>query len=1176
MKRLLAWLLKPIVLSLIGVVLLSLVIWFEAPLLTFDEKPLFAARGVRWFWIGVLFVLWAGYFAWRLLATRIANARLMAGVTATSAPAAPSQAARESQAELDLLGKRLNEAMQILRNSATKRGGNSLYQLPWYMFVGAPGAGKTTALVQSGLNFPLADKLGKGALGGVGGTRNCDWWFTDEAVLLDTAGRYTTQDSHEEVDQSAWRGFLQLLRKHRRRRPINGVILAVSVPDLLQQDEAARQVQAQAIRARIKDLHEQLNIRFPIYVLVTKCDLLAGFSEFFCNLGKEQRAQVWGVTFPLPEDGSAEAALAAFPAEFHALELQLQARLMERMESERDMQRRMLIYGFPQQFGGMGEVLQGFLREIFQGSRYEEAGLLRGVYFTSGTQEGHPIDRVMGALASAYGLERHALPANVSSGRSYFLTRLLQEVIFAEAEVAGVNQKFERQRQRLQWGALGAIAVVFALVSIGLVNSYARNVRLVDRVDARTAEVEALAAQVRPDSSVVQLLPFLDAARRLPTGYDERNDSAPWLMRFGLYQGEKLGDGSQTLYQRTLRATLLPRIKLRLEEQLRRGSANPLDYLYETLRVYLMLGDGVHFNQGAVAGWLLFDWQRNLRDATPAQREALAQHAQALLQSYRNSTTQVPLDGQLIADARLQLARMPLSQRVYSRIKRELAKAGLAEFSVATAAGRDPSQVLARRNGEALTRGVPGIYTLAGYARFRELGARASEEASADNWVLAREEAVSAGSSAALRRDLDQLYFNDYIAEWDKLLGDVRIAPFATLEQGARIATVLSGADSPLRRFLLAASKETTFADSGAAKPAASLSSKLKDSAGAVINRLESAMGSEPEPAAAAPAQHPVDQHFEELHRMTAGSPSALDGVLAQMKELAAYFDAAGAARRAGAPPPAPAAAASLARTVEANGAMLRTMLKDVDSGSAALTNGGERARLDALWGAEAGQFCRRAIAGRYPLVRNAAQEATRDDFGRFFAPGGMADRYFKDNLAPYVEMRDGPWRWRASADRVTLGMPQQVLEFFQRAAQIRDAFFSGGGSEPSMRFELKLLAADPAWTNVQLEIDGQPVPFGPPASVRPAAIQLPSGKGGGVVRLETVGGTPQSLRTEGGWAWLRMVDRGQLEAGPQGERYKLSFDLDGRKLVYSLTANSVINPFRREPLEQFRCLDRL
>ena len=106
-----------------------------------------------------------------------------------------------------------------------QRAGHSLYDLPWYVFIGAPGSGKTTALLNSGLKFPLGQRGGKAAVRGVGGTRNCDWWFTDEAVFLDTAGRYTTQDSDAASDSDGWREFLALLRKYRTRRPVNGIIL---------------------------------------------------------------------------------------------------------------------------------------------------------------------------------------------------------------------------------------------------------------------------------------------------------------------------------------------------------------------------------------------------------------------------------------------------------------------------------------------------------------------------------------------------------------------------------------------------------------------------------------------------------------------------------------------------------------------------------------------------------------------------------------------------------------------------------------------------------------------------------------------------------------------------------------------------------------------------------------
>src|SRR5207249_8737938 len=133
---------------------------------------------------------------------------------------------------------------------------------------------------------------------GVGGTRNCDWWFTDEAVFLDTAGRYTTQQSDRDVDTGAWKGFLRLLKKSRPRRPVNGVFVTISVADLLQHAPREAEQHAEALRARVQELYQELGVRLPIYVLVTKTDLLAGFSQFFAAIGKDEPGPAWGLCVP--------------------------------------------------------------------------------------------------------------------------------------------------------------------------------------------------------------------------------------------------------------------------------------------------------------------------------------------------------------------------------------------------------------------------------------------------------------------------------------------------------------------------------------------------------------------------------------------------------------------------------------------------------------------------------------------------------------------------------------------------------------------------------------------------------------------------------------------------------------------------------------------------------------
>ena len=223
-RKLFGWLLHPVLLTVLALLIVGVLVWWIGPLVRIGEWAPLDSELARAVLIGVivlLVLLRALYRRWRV---RKASQHLTDGLM--KAPAAPAASAEDS-GEQKVLNARFTEAVATLkkmrlhaagrkpgwRDWLSLSGGSYLYDLPWYVFIGAPGAGKTTALVNSGLSFPLADKFGPGAIRGIGGTRNCDWWFTDDAVLIDTAGRYTTQDSHQAEDKSAWDGFLGLLKK---------------------------------------------------------------------------------------------------------------------------------------------------------------------------------------------------------------------------------------------------------------------------------------------------------------------------------------------------------------------------------------------------------------------------------------------------------------------------------------------------------------------------------------------------------------------------------------------------------------------------------------------------------------------------------------------------------------------------------------------------------------------------------------------------------------------------------------------------------------------------------------------------------------------------------------------------------------------------------------------------
>lgn len=1213
MKKLMSFLFNRWTLRLIGLLALALLVWFVGPLVAIAEWHPLESVLARVLLIALVVLAYAARIGWQLFAARRKDKKLIEGIAeAPAAPAAPGEAP-QSPAEVEALKQRFAAALKILKQArfadrkptlrerlAALSPSHHLYQLPWYLFIGAPGAGKTTALLSAGLRFPLAAELGPEAVKGVGGTRNCDWWFTDQAVLLDTAGRYTTQDSDRAVDASAWQGFLQLLKKHRPRRPINGVLLTVSVADLLTQTPPQRAEHAAALRQRIQELHDGLKLQFPVYVLLTKADLLAGFNEFFADLGKEEREQTWGFTFALAPAAAGKEALAGWRAEYGLLEQRLNARLIERMQQERDPARRALIYGFPQQVSALSAPLGDLLERVFGGTRFEEQALLRGVYLTSGTQEGTPLDRVIGSLARSFGLQRGLSAARPEAGRSYFLTRLLRDVVFREAEVAGTDRRWEQRRRLLHTAALAAVALLTVGLVVAWSISYSRNAAYVAEVAARadvvTREVAKLDAS--PSTDVVALLPVLRSVQQLAAA-SARGDAGgvPWSMGFGLYQGDKLGAAAEQSYRRLLQDAFLPRLALRVEQLMTGASVDNPELLYEGLKAYLMLQQPEHFDAAALKAFISADWEASLpRDVSVEQRQELEAHLAALFERGAVSSP-MPANAALVARARELLARTSIEQRIYNRLKRQGVGSDIPEFTVARAAGASAGLVFMRASGEPLTRGVPGLYTFDGYHKaFLGAAERISGQlAREESWVLglpqraadgAKAAAASAAGAAGVKgadavlEGVRRLYLQDYANTWEAFIRDIRVIRPPGMPQSIQLAQVLSAADSPLPVLMRAIVREVTLVptagtDKGVAeKVADSLRGKRDEMA-----KLFGKAGGTSAPATGVVAlpEQIVDARFESLRRMVSGKPAPIDQVGGLMGELYTYLVGVDdAQKRKLNPPPS-----DVPVRIKAEAARLpdpvRSTMGDLADLALRGIQGQARNLLNEKLAAQVTEFCSKALAGRYPLVRASERDATQDDFARVFAAGGLMDDFVQRELLPFVDTSTRPWTFRKTGE-LAGGEASAGLAQFERALVIRDVFFRGGGKTPSLRLELKPVEMDASITQFNLDVDGQLVRYSHGPQV-PTVVNWPGPRGSSQVRLAlspTTPGRPSGATFEGAWSLFRLFERAKIEPTAQPEKFRVTFDVDGRKAVFEVTTNSVQNPFRLRELEQFQCPTRL
>jgi len=347
--------------------------------------------------------------------------------------------------------------------------GKSLYNFPWYMIVGEPGSGKTEAIRHCNVGFPpgLQDQFQ-----GAGGTLNMNWWFTDHAVVLDTAGRLMF-DEVETGGSTEWKEFLKLLKKNRPRCPINGVFLVVPADSLIKDTADEIERKASKIARQFDVIQRTLDVRFPVFVVITKSDLINGFRDFFDNLEDPQlQHQILGWSNPAQLDEP-------YNPDFIDQHLKsIQGRLFRRRlallqeiiseagePGAEQMRASETLYAFPQSLAKIVPRMGRYLELIFSvGSQWSCKPLFfRGIYFTSSMREGSALDE---DLAESLGMSVDALPDGRvwERDRAYFLRDLFLKKVFREKGLVTDATNAKKQHRRRKAAVLIAAAASVVLL----------------------------------------------------------------------------------------------------------------------------------------------------------------------------------------------------------------------------------------------------------------------------------------------------------------------------------------------------------------------------------------------------------------------------------------------------------------------------------------------------------------------------------------------------------------------------------------------------------------------------------------------------------------------------------------------------------------------------------------
>lgn len=952
-----------------------------------------------------------------IMALRRAS-RIEQGLQAKPADAGPGvDAGGGGEAEMR---EQFNKYLAALKASPT--GKTALGELPWYLVIGAPGSGKTTALQESGLAF---SSMGHGlrSIRGVGGTRNCDWWFADNAILLDTAGRYTTQPE----DHGEWLRFLDLVREARGRRALNGIIVTVSVGDLIKGDPSAIAAVVRPIRERIIEVSNRLRLVLPVYVVFSKADLIGGFKDFFAGFDRAQRDQVWGATIPASDRRPARD---VFAERIGGLMTALQARRTAAVSAgSRTPAQLAKLTLMPGNFAALQKWFGEFVGELFAPMPLADQPAFRGFYFTSGIQVPRPGERPTESIRAPAaappmptqeqvdaarakdmsvfflpGAEAPQAAADAADGRrGLFLKDLFARVIIPDRHLAGIPASLLRRARLLRLVAVfGSLALGIVLGAM-LTGRHVRDQRLIARaVDAGTELAadpagkgagEAVGAVERARAVMADAVAHGGGAGRAVI---ERLDP--------LYGGRIAKSFIRPASERIAREL----------DDLRRQEAKDAatyDRIFDLFRAYQMLGGAIVPDRPLLER-LLIDEGRWFAAAggEPGDadvRAAKAHLALILAAGPAAKGWQARIEPQLVSRVESSLGGALWIQQSFADT--------VASMQGGAPIGRERVISGPLRDLVEIDAGVPSLFTPDGWE-----GTWQPAMAEKADALRTRYAGIKIDRTVdEIRGRLRSLYGREYNARWLRLIAGVRPAPFADLAQASTRLRQLAGEDSPYRSLVknVAELARVDFGDPEVRMLLPTDGRWVEDGMKAMVD-----------------LQGAIERFIASTQAGSRGKDAA------RLAELCAAADKAKAAFDA--------AAAGLendqARTAAA--ACLNNILDAVHRAVGA-DLGGE---IDRAWSVEVAKPFAEQLAGKYPFDPKSAQDAPLAAVAKLWNPKSGA---LWQRVAIIEQLRQTRF-----AGRELLPTSLEYQRLLTPARQFRDAFFAAGAEEPAMAFTLTLV----------------------------------------------------------------------------------------------------------------------
>lgn len=1100
---------------------LALFIWFLGPLLVVANYTPLAYPDKRLYIIAAFFLLWVLKF-------------IFFDTTPAKNKYQQPQFSPETAKKLQTLQGRFQGALNFLKKTVINKQGSRFHlsTLSWYLFIGASGSGKTTLLANSKVNFILSKQFKQAEAVIIPSSDACDWWVTRDLVLIDVPGYYfmgreKPSANHPEKNKDGnilWKSLLNLIKITPAKDNLNGIIIALNFPEMLKKSSAQeKNALIHDLKKRITELRNQFGSQLAFHFVITKCDLLPGFLEFFSETGSEELSQAWGLT--MPELQPKDKLLDVFTLRFNALIKRINKQLLLRLHQERNPNARPYIKDFPLHLERLKEAITTLLKALAMPDLH-----LQGVYLTSAAQPPaeEPVSYTHVAHSNLTHQPLQIMRAPTIPSRAYFVKQLvMQSFLYTSRQVSLQNQSDYTWLRRATY-AISIGIIVTATLLLG--HDFKRSIEKTYTLQNDLTRYQMYVQENDPsDVRLIKALPLLDNLQQAA------NNSHHQLVRIESILAFYTNRSQQTanvIYFKALQTIVIPEIKNDLENFLANASNKNPVLVYTALKAYLMMTDPENFQASFLTNTI------SKITSTPMNSTVLSRLTSHVNAIFSTHLATVQLNQNLITDVRKQLVNLPSTELGFVILKSMDANNADSTIGLGTNFGSPPVFVSKQVDNR-----IPNMFVAANFQKILadEINSAATE-ALKGNWVLGDiMPSVNQPSLDSLTSQLRNQYIAKYVDIWESQLANIQPYTPKNLLQVDEMILNLTNNNSPLLQLLQTIKENTGF------DPIISSSPKIM----ALDNLVNSDI-----------KQSSLYEAFVDLRQLH----FYLQKILNSANSNKNAFDAASSRLQNLNDDPITA----IHKLAEQNPEPLKSWLNIIANQSWDFILQKAGTHIQTAWKTNILPTYNEHIANRYPFVQNSDKDVSLQEFTNFLGHRGLLANFYLNYLKPFVDDKGSQWTWR-TIDNQRIPFSNELLANLQHAAQLQHVFFPNGDNKLSIEFTMQPIALDPQMRTLTLNINGQQAAFQKNGKRLPRTFTWPGNyySHGTTVSFITPKSQMISNTLKGDWGLFRLINS-STEGINDKKALMLNIAANGHSAKYMLFTNASMNPFLPNSISHF------